>query len=647
SSATTPHTPSTPTAPHRQTLPILTTIPESSESPPPTSPPPSPTLNSSASSALPSTVFPSSPDFSDDENMPTGHEEDRLSSFGPVNAGNWKEWREALQGCLEMLGFDKSMDESEPVAPESASRYSTEMVNYRRALKDWTKDTASTTDIIRRHSGSVNTVYLTKGDTPKKWLENLAGVYDVENVMDGAFLVEAFFAEKFTGGSLTAWLSRFAELAEKVNVCYEASIPKDNKRAIFDRILRDSIIIRIGDDWRKELGDVKPSATTADVVGVLTRKYDFHVTSEKREGDQALLLSNQALLLANATSSALVITPLAKPQKKVESGGSRGKSKFERALEGVLGAICKLFVGWSGWPGGISASGRFLVVKGMCYRCLDFGHLPTSCPFTNDNAKQIANQTAVLLHYKIKLPGESLNVRLKNAFCGDGWLGGQKGTHAAAGNGKWTRKGVAGTDGKIIGAGENHGYLAGGDDVYAAADSEDDETLFANVVGSLSYTEAQLKAFDRHSTAYHVATEAKPGAFEDDDIWLTFAPSVESDSGESDEGEMPSLVEETELLRAMGTWVSSDLGESDEVPGLMTEEETDDFEARQQANVDAIRATLIAASPYPSFDVQNAFYHARLDHSAFVAPHAPFDTSPLMPDQWAAEVATELARIGA
>ncbi|KAK4693654.1 hypothetical protein P7C70_g8885, partial [Phenoliferia sp. Uapishka_3] len=133
SSATTPHTPSTPTAPHRQKNPILSTIPESSESPP-TSPPPSPTFNSST---LPSTVFPSSPepDVSDDKNMPTGHEEDHLSSFGPVNAGNWKEWREALQGCLKMLGFDKSMEESEPVAPESASRYSGQRPNHDEAYK--------------------------------------------------------------------------------------------------------------------------------------------------------------------------------------------------------------------------------------------------------------------------------------------------------------------------------------------------------------------------------------------------------------------------------------------------------------------------------------------------------------------------------
>ncbi|KAK4700420.1 hypothetical protein P7C70_g5827, partial [Phenoliferia sp. Uapishka_3] len=191
-SATTPQTPITPSAsliPLSRPTSILPTLSEVPEDP---SEPPSPTLSSTAQVR---TTFPpsSSVDYSDDENMPTGHEEDRLSSLGPVNAGNWKEWREALQGCLEMLGFDKAMDEAMPAAPEGTSgAYSTEMVNYHRALKEWTKDTASTVDIIRRHSGTVNTVYLTKGDTPKKWLTNLKTVYDVENVMDGAFLVEAF-----------------------------------------------------------------------------------------------------------------------------------------------------------------------------------------------------------------------------------------------------------------------------------------------------------------------------------------------------------------------------------------------------------------------------------------------------------------------
>ncbi|KAK4700457.1 hypothetical protein P7C70_g5792, partial [Phenoliferia sp. Uapishka_3] len=300
--------------------PILSTLDESLpfSIPLPPSRPPTPDPNKTSVLISDSINSTAPHDFSSDEDdtMPSGHEEDRLSALGPVNAGNWKEWREAFQGCLEMLGFDKAMEEAKPEEPAGASRYSTEMVNFRRALKDWTKDTASTVDLLRRHSGSVNTVYLTKDDTPKVWLANLKRVYDVENVMDGAFLVEAFFASKFTGGSLTEWLSRFAELAEKVNICYKASVPANNKRTIFDRMLRDAIIIRIGDDWRKELGDVKTTATTADVVGVLRRKYDFSVTSGKRDEDHALLVSSAI----EAADLALVVTPTPPAATKPDSG---------------------------------------------------------------------------------------------------------------------------------------------------------------------------------------------------------------------------------------------------------------------------------------------------------------------------------------
>ncbi|KAK4700422.1 putative transposase, partial [Phenoliferia sp. Uapishka_3] len=645
----TPLSPSAPLAPRASTSNLLPTVSEHSEdanSDP--LDPPSPTNAS----------FPTESTFhelaqfseSDEESMPTGHEEDRLAAIGPVNAGNWKEWREALTGCLEMLGFDKAMDEAKPAAPDAAvGPYTTENINYRRALKEWTKDTASTIDIIRRHSGTVNTVYLTKGDTPKTWLTNLQTVYNVENVMDGAFLVEAFFAAKYTGGSLTEWLSRFAELAEKVNIRYESSIPKDNKRTIFDRLLQDSIIIRIGDEWRKELGDVKPSDTTADVVGVLTRKYDFHLGSSKRDEDQALLVSS-----AIEAASALVVAPVS--TKKPDVG--RGKSKLERALNGVGGAICKLFAGWIVWPGGISASGRFLVVSGMCYRCLDFGHLAGDCPFTNDHDAQVKNQTSVLLHYKIKLPLDSLRVRLKDAFCGDGWLGGKKGSHAVGGSGKWTRKAVAGKDGKVIGAGGNHGYVAVGTDeeVYAAGDSEDNESLFA---ATLTYSETQIEAFDRAATVYHTTAAAMPGSFDADDIWLVFGsncyvggpdfrdeeeegldemPGLSGDSSEDESDALPGLSGDSE-------------DESDALPvlsGASSEEGPDAIPGPSGVSntVEVIRE--VASSVYPPFDVTNAYLHARLDHSAYRPPHAPFNNSTtLMPDEWAAAVAEELERLGA
>ncbi|KAK4704691.1 hypothetical protein P7C70_g1518, partial [Phenoliferia sp. Uapishka_3] len=647
-SAPPPESPVTPQAQtsHRVSAPsTLSTLVESPDEPPPPPPnsrPTTPESNSSLSSPLTSPLDTAPHDDSDDESMPSGHEEDRLAAIGPVNAGNWKEWREAFQGCLEMLGFDKSMEEVKPEEPASAGRYSTEMVNYRRALKDWTKDTASTIDLLRRHTGAVNKVYLTKDDTPTVWLSNLKTVYDVENVMDGAFLVEAFFANKYTGGSLTEWLSQFAELAEKINLCYEASIPPGNKRAIFDRLLRDSIIIRIGADWRKELGDVKPSATTADVVGVLTRKYDFHVAGEKRDENHALVVSSA---VANA---ALVITPSpstkpnSNPRKKPDAGNT--KSKLERALDGVKGAICKLFVGWIKWPGGISASGRFLVGKGMCYRCMEYGHVAGDCTLTNDNAAQQANQIAVLLHYGITMPSDSFRVRLRDVFCGDAWMGGKKGAHAVAGNGKWTRKPKAGKDGKITGAGENHGYIAGGEeDVYAAADSEDDETLFA---GSLTFTETEIQAFDRVATAYHV--DGKVGSFEDDDIWLTFGACAYVGGPHFGEEEgfdaMPGLDPESESSEDDG---SEEEIEEGELPDLIApvDEHHENF----------VRTAIATSHPaYPPFDVANAFTccpHPTILSTAPLPPSTPrangFAHGPAHnTETWADEIHAEIVRLG-
>ncbi|KAK4697723.1 hypothetical protein P7C70_g8167, partial [Phenoliferia sp. Uapishka_3] len=591
SAAPTPQTPTTPSAPptRRAALPTLLEQPEDSQATSPSSPSDSPpsTRPPSPSETTQQTFLDAAPDLeSDDDSMPTGHEEDRLAAIGPVNAGNWKDWLEALTGCLEMLGFDKAMDEAKLVAPDAVGTYSTENINFRRALKEWTKDTASTIDIIHRHSGSVNTVYLTKGDTPKKWLENLKTVYDVENVMDGAFLVEAFFAAKYTGGSLTEWLSRFAELAEKVNVRYESSIPANNKRTIFDRILRDSIIIRIGPEWRKELGDVKSTDTTADVVGVLTRKYDFHVTNEKRDEDQALLVSTA---VAASAASALVVNPIPSKGTSNSPNSGRGKSKLAKALEDVAGALYKLFVGWV---------------------------------------------NLVLTSYKIKIHPELLKIRFKDTFCGEGWLGGKKGPHATVGNGKWTRKPVAGKDGKVVGGGENHGYIArdSEEDIFAAGDSDDEDALFA---GSLTYTETQLQAFDLAATVYE-GSPAQRGSFEEDDIWLTFGcagyvggPHFGEEEGESDE--MPGLLESDEESVAEEPARRASL--SDPLPTITTIPH-----ATGTALADAY------ASTYPPFDVANAYLHARLDHSAYRAPHPPFNT---MPAAWAAEVALELERLGA
>lgn len=75
----------------------------------------------------------------------------------------------------------------------------------------------------------------------------------------------------------------------------------DNKDAIFNRIFRDVIIIRIGDDWRKELGRVKPEATTAEVIGELTRLWDFKQNLDERTANHALLVG--CALAAQTTST--------------------------------------------------------------------------------------------------------------------------------------------------------------------------------------------------------------------------------------------------------------------------------------------------------------------------------------------------------
>lgn len=149
-----------------------------------------------------------------------GHEEDRLSAVGVLTAANYKEWLAAYKACLRMLGSGFALDDPKPTEPGvSAGPYLTERITFNKVSREWDKASATNEDVLRQHAGSVNTVYLVEGETASAWLERLAKVYDVKNMMDGAFLIEAFFSTVYTGDTpLTDWLVCLAELRNKVNV---------------------------------------------------------------------------------------------------------------------------------------------------------------------------------------------------------------------------------------------------------------------------------------------------------------------------------------------------------------------------------------------------------------------------------------------
>ncbi|KAK4700455.1 hypothetical protein P7C70_g5791, partial [Phenoliferia sp. Uapishka_3] len=160
-----------------------------------------------------------------------------------------------------------------------------------------------------------------------------------------------------------------------------------------------------------------------------------------------------------------------------------------------------------------------------------------------------------------------------------------------------TCKPKAGLDGKIVGAGENHGYVAGGTDVFGAADSEDDETLFA---GSLTFTEPEIQAFDRVSTAYHVT--GRGTLFENDDIWLTL--------GDEDSDTMPTL----KSSDSEGS--GSEDSEEEDLPLLV--------DTVDQHDENFVRTAIATGHPsYPPFDVVNAYLHACLDHPALSPTPSP------------------------